>query len=182
MSRFSALRWGILLLLVLAASCGEEKKTPPGPDPLELQMQKVRQQKANLQSQTAQLKERINAVSAHVADDQRRLEERIREMDQIQENLVALTLAAESFDTSRKELDQTEAVSVRKEQAKGWHWSIYLILVIVIVVIVALFRNLSRDDELDDETLSDESYTEENDLGTIRYPGKSGDSGTKRTD
>ncbi|MBN1867896.1 hypothetical protein JW916_11445 [Candidatus Sumerlaeota bacterium] len=182
MSRNRVLRWGIPLLLLLVVSCGEEKSTSQGPDPLEMQLQKVQQQTADLQTQIAQLKERINGVAAHVAEDKRRLEERIGEMDLLQEHLVSLTLAAESLDTSRKEFDRAESEAKGEKEKKGWPWVVSLMLVVAVIVIIMLFKHLSRDDEIEEESLGDEDFAEENDLGTIRYPGKRDDPGAKPSD
>jgi septal ring factor EnvC (AmiA/AmiB activator) len=181
MSRFIVLRCGALLLFaLLIMSCGEKEPANKAPDPRELQMQKVRQQAADLRMQTAQLKERINTIASHITEDQRRLEERIREVDQLQENIAALTLTAEGLDTSRRELDETEAAVKREAEKRGWPWVLYLVVAAALVLSVVLFKHLNRDDETEDDSLGDEGFSEENDMGTIRYPGKQGDSNTTK--
>ena len=156
------------LMLLLAASCGKEE--PQKVDARQAQANNAKAQIADLQNSANALSAQIDQAKGDVTRINGRLAEMQTALDTIKKKSADLQ---GSLDTLMK---------TRQGEAPegGWPWYVKLFLILVVLVLVFLvYKVVTRDGGEGDEENSDESFVEENDLGSVRYPGTKPDTTKK---
>jgi len=148
--------------------CGGEP-APKQPDPQEIIRQDVARQAANLSADVEQVKQDFENVRENQA----------LAMGDLQTQLLKLSQKTANLQSSLNALTASQAPAKAASENTGWHWFFKVLLGLVIVVILyVVFKRMTRE-EAEDQDLQDEEFMEENDLGTIRYPGGAKDAGNK---
>jgi len=148
--------------------CGGEP-APKQPDPQEMARQDVARQAANLSADVEQVKQDFENVRENQA----------LAMGDLQTQLLKLSQKTANLQSSLNALTASQAPAKAASENTGWHWFFKVLLGLVIVVILyVVFKRMTRE-EAEDQDLQDEEFMEENDLGTIRYPGGAKDAGNK---
>jgi len=175
MRRFFPLALVAVFLMLFTVACDEQEEAKR-PDPRELQIGKVRQSLNDLKAREDDLRAKVTELKNQIRVNQ----------ENVQQALVALESSLESVSGKRDSIQRAlqmmehvdEPVSAKeRETEKGWPWPIKLLLLVALVVVVFLvIRMVTRDDDLEDADLLDDEFLEENELGTVRYPGGAGPS------
>jgi heme/copper-type cytochrome/quinol oxidase subunit 2 len=97
----------------------------------------------------------------------------------LQTQLLKLSQKTATLQSSLNALTAAQAPAKAPSEKPGLSWFVTVLLVLAIVIICyVVFKRMTRE-EAEDQDLQDEEFMEENDLGTIRYPGGAKDAGNK---
>lgn len=157
---------GVLSLALLTAGCGSrgdyqkqkawkqlQAKSEKQAQNLERQMEQLLMEMARLRQQQDGLNEQVKVVQGLLDKTQQAQRE-------LGKNIYALG--------EGKALPQQKPA--KSGDRDGWHWTVKLFLSLAIILIFyILYRRITGNDEEDDQ--EEDGFVEENDLGTIRYPG-----------
>jgi len=148
--------------------CGEEP-APKQADPQEIIRQDVARQAADLSAEVEQVKQEFENTR----------EKQALAMGDLQTRLLKLSQKTANLQSSLNALTAAQAPAKAASEKPGWPWFVKVLLVLAIVIICyVVFKRMTRE-EAEDQDLQDEEFMEENDLGTIRYPGGAKDAGNK---
>ena len=168
MSRMTILVALVGFTVLSLMGCGGEP-VPKQPDPQEIIRQDVARQAANLSADVEQVKQDFEKVRENQA----------LAMGDLQTQLLKLSQKTATLQSSLNALTASQAPAKAASETKGWSWFFKGLLVLAIVIICyVVFKRMTRE-EAEDQDLQDEEFMEENDLGTIRYPGGAKDAGNK---
>lgn len=168
MSRMTILVALVGFTVLSLMGCGGE----PGPkqlDPQEIIRQDVARQATDLSAEVEQVKQDFENVR----------EKQALAMGDLQTRLLKLSQKTANLQSSLNALTAAQAPAKAPSEKTGWPWFVKVLLVLAIVIICyVVFKRMTRE-EAEDQDLQDEEFMEENDLGTIRYPGGAKDAGNK---
>jgi len=169
MSRMTILVALVGFTVLSLTGCGEEP-APKQADPQETIRQGVARQAADLSAEVEQVKQDFEKVRENQA----------LAMGDLQTQLLKLSQKTATLQSSLNALTTAQApAKAASEKTTGWPWFFKVLLVLAIVIICyVVFKRMTRE-EAEDQDLQDEEFMEENDLGTIRYPGGAKDAGNK---
>lgn len=144
----------------------------------ENQVQRLHRQVQRLAAEQAALREKLVIAQGQIASARAQL-------DAAEATIKSLQAGVDTQDLSPllRTLPNLARPKVAPVEKKGWPLPIKLMIVLAILIIVFLFfQSMTADDDEDD--LFDDSFVEENDLGTVRYPdqemsGSAGDDSEK---
>lgn len=158
----------LVAALLLAAGCGKGKA--PRVDARQAQINALKAKATDFQTSAEQARAQAEQVRTELA--------------QLNNRLAALQTSADEMKAKSLDLQQALDGLIRAEQAevgrRGWPWYVNLFLILGVVVLVfLLYKVLTRDTDEGEEGATDESYVEETDLGSVRYPGSTADTTKK---
>jgi hypothetical protein len=152
---------GLILLNLFGCGGGSETKQP---DAKEEARMKAAAQAAELSAEVARVKQELADIQNKQADA----------LDSLSRRVLTLSEKAAALESSINTLTAKPAAEDTGAKGKS-HWFLTSLLVLTIVVIcIILFKRMTREGS-EDQDLQDEGFLEENDLGTIRYPGSAKD-------
>jgi len=175
MRRFIPLTLVAISVALFAIACGAEEDTEKT-DPRELQINKVRLSVNALKARESDLQDKMTALKNQIRVNQENLQQ---SMAALEASLASVSQERDSIQRALQVMDQVDEPAGAQDggAGKGWPWPIKLLLLAALVVVVFLvIRMVTRDDDLDETDLLDDEFLEENELGTVRYPGGAGSS------
>ena len=169
MSRYLRLLILATMGVVMLVGCGSRAKEE---EAKQNQINQIRTKSRELQGNIDDLRRQLQATTEQLRQEHAATEKRLTDMLGMVDNIsTAVTGVATSVNT----LDQTQA----KAEPRRWPWPVTVLLILVIIIVAyLLYKGMTRDSGEEDE-LVDEGFVEENDLGTVRYPGEKRDPDTK---
>ena len=162
---------GVLALtavLFLAGSCGKEKA--PKVDPRAEQVNLVKTQANDLKVSADALRTQLDQSKSDLA----KLTARMAELQAASDGI------KKKADEFQKSLDKLISMAQSESVRKPWPLYVKVFLILAVIVLVfLLYKAFTREGGDGDEDSPDESFTEESDLGSVRYPGAKVDSSGK---
>jgi ABC-type transporter Mla subunit MlaD len=155
----------VVLALVLAflCACGHNEEAKAAQH-REEQLNTAREQIAKNTKQLHKLQGELKVLSDLAQNNQATLDKTLQD---IRENLKKVSDSNDELDAS---LTPPPAVEKKSAAGAGWSWFVRILLFLVIIaILIFLLKRLTREDDTEDDL--DSEYQEENDLGTVRYPG-----------
>lgn len=163
-SMFRYLRLLILAMIsiVMLVGCGNRAKEE---EAKQNQIKQIREKSRELQANIDELRRQLQSTNEQLRQEHAATEKRLTDMLATVDGIsTAVTGVASSVNT----LDQTQV----RTESKRWPWPVTVLLILVIIIVAyLLYKGMTRDSGEEDD-LVDEGFVEENDLGTVRYPGE----------
>lgn len=155
----------VVLCLVLAflCACGHSEEAKRA-DKLTEQLSAVRRQVADIAKQQKDMQDDLKKLVDLASNNQATFDKSLQG--------IQADLTKSSNKVAELEVALTPPAPVEKKSLTGAGWSWFLRILAVLIVIgffVFFFKRLTREDDAEDDL--DSEFQEENDLGTVRYPG-----------
>jgi hypothetical protein len=162
MSRFLRLLALLTITAAILAACSNRAKEE---EAKQNQINQIRAQSREMQAGIDDLRRQLQATAEQLRQEHAATEKRLTDMVTAADNLsTQVTGVATSVNT----LDQTQS----RADGRRWPWPVTVLLILVIIIVAyLLYKGMTRDGGEEDEMV-DEGFVEENDLGTVRYPGE----------
>lgn len=152
----------LALVLAFLCACGHNEEAKRAQEQLKAANKKIADNTVELNK----LKAKLDGLKTLDENNESMVQKSLQD---IQENLKKVSDSNDEVEASLTH-SLTPPPSTDGKSAGSWSWPIRIVLILVVVVgLFYFYKRLTREDESEDEL--DTEFQEENDLGTVRYPG-----------
>lgn len=169
-------------VMLLSMACGPEEQAKQ-PDPRDAKLEEIQTRITELERREIALSTTLVEARSQLRAGQASMEKSLSAIQAGLDSLAGEGGLVQAPLESPKKTESSPAAAAATEDSGGWSWWIKALLVAAIVVIFfAVYNHLIREEDFDEEDFADGEFLEENELGTVRYPGASGKGGGDSSD